>query len=182
MKKAAIAVMSFLMIATLAVADGHGGPGGQGGPGGAGLPGHDGGGRLNVAADGTVIVVRATAASTASNPAAEIVAIRNGAVAWTAALPSVRTDVEISGAEVIEITDTTASGATTPTTKLTALSTTNGAQSWTLNVNGRVTDVTPYSGGTYAVVIVPAATTGGTASRTLISINTSGVITSSVAF
>jgi|GEM_PF-846916 len=182
MKKAGIAVLALLMIATFAVANEHGG-----GPGpAAGVAGHgpegEGGGYLDVASDGTVIVRRAAASSTAATPVSELVAIRNGAVVWTATLPSPRTGTEISGAQVIEVIDSTATGATTPTTTLTALSIANGAQAWTLNITGRVHSLTPFNGGTYAVVIIPAATSGGTATRNLVAISSSGVITSTVAF
>jgi len=176
MKKTGIAVLALLMAATFAVANDHGGPGG---PGGRGI---EGDGHLNVAADGTVIVRRAAASSTTANPVAEIIAIRNGAIAWSSTLPSPRTEVEISGAQVIEVTDTTASGASTPATGLTALNVSNGAQAWTLSITGRVEDLTPFSGGTYAVVIIPATTTGGTATRNLVAISSTGVITSTVAF
>lgn len=180
MKKTGIAALALLMVATFAVADGHGGPGGPaGGPGGRGI---EGDGHLNVAADGTVIVRRAAASSTTANPVAEVVAIRNGAIAWSATLPSPRTEVELSGTQVIEVTDTTASGASSPTTGLTTLNVSNGAQAWTLSINGRVENLTPYSGGTYAVVIIPATTTGGTATRNLVAISNTGVITSTVAF
>jgi hypothetical protein len=113
---------------------------------------------------------------------AEVIAIRGGAIAWSATLASPRSDVEISGPQVIEVTDTTASGASSPTTTLTALALSNGAQAWTLNITGRVADLDPYSGGTYAVVIIPAATTGGTPTRNLVAISSTGTVTSTVAF
>jgi hypothetical protein len=95
MKKTGIAVLALLMIATFAVANEHGGPGGPAaGPGGRGS---EGDGHLTVAADGTVIVRRAAASSTTATPVAEVVAIRNGAIAWSATLPSPRTEVELSG-------------------------------------------------------------------------------------
>jgi len=176
MKKTGIAILAFLMVAAFAVANDHGGPA-------AGFPsGFEGeSGSLDVASDGTVIITRATATSTRANPAAEIVAIRNGAIAWTAALPSARTRTEISGTQVIEVTDTTASGASSPTTTLTALSISTGAQAWTLNITGHVTDLTPFSGGTYAVVIIPAATSGGTATRNLVAISGNGTVLWTVA-
>ena len=179
MKKTGIAVLALLMVATFAVANDHGGPGAAGGPGGHG-PG--GGGYFDVADDGTVIITRAAASSTAASPVAEVVAIRNGAIAWTSTLPSVRTEVEPSGTQVLEAYDTTATGATTPTTTIKALSLSNGTAAWTLNITGRVENLTPFSGGTYAVVIIPATTTGGTATRNLVSISSAGVITSTVAF
>lgn len=177
MKKTGIAVLALLMAATLAVANEHGGPGG--GPGGRGS---EGDGHLSVAADGTVIVTRAAAGSTTAAPVAEVVAIRNGAIVWTSTLPSPRADVEISGTQVIEVYDTTATGATTPTTGLRALSLSTGAQAWTLSITGRVADLTPFSGGTYAVVIIPATTTGGAATRNLVAISSTGVVLSTVAF
>lgn len=177
MKKTGILVLALLMTVTLAVADQHGGPE-QGGPG----RGPEDGGHLSVAADGTVIVTRAAASSTSTNRVSEVVAIRNGAIVWSATLPSPRTEVEISGSQVIEVIESTASGVTTPSTTLTALAVSNGAQVWTLNINGRVTDLTPFSGGTYAVVIIPATTTGGTATRNLVAISSSGTILSTVAF
>jgi len=173
MKKTGIAVLALLMAATFAVANDHGGPGGRG---------QEGGGYLDVADDGTVIITRAAANSTAAAPVAEIVAIRNGAIAWTSTLPSRHTEVEPSGSQLLEVYDTTATGATTPTTTIRALSLSNGAQAWTLSITGRVEDLTPFSGGTYAVVIIPATTTGGTATRNLVAISSTGVITSSVAF
>ena len=176
MKKTGIAVLALLMAATFAVANEHGGPGG---PGGRGI---EGDGHLSVAADGTVIVRRAAASSTTATPVAEVVAIRNGVIAWTSTLASPRTDVELSGTQVIEVTDTTASGASTPTTGLTALNVSNGAQAWTLSITGRVQDLTPFSGGTYAVVIIPATTTGGTAARNLVAISSTGTVLSTVAF
>lgn len=144
--------------------------------------GFDGDGHLSVAADGTVIVTRAEASSTTATPVSEVVAIRNGAIVWSATLPSPHSGVELSGTQVIVVTDTTATGATTPATTLTALSVSNGAQAWTLNISGRVASLTPYSGGRYAVVIIPATTTGGTATRNLVAISSSGTILSTVAF
>jgi hypothetical protein len=175
MKKTGIALLALLMVATFAVANEHGGPGGGG-------RGFEGDGHLNVAADGTVIVTRAAASSTTAAPVAEVVAIRNGAIVWTSTLPSARAEVEISGTQVLEVYDTTATGATTPSTTIRALSLSNGTQAWTLNITGRVEDLTPFSGGTYAVVIIPATTTGGTATRNLVAISSTGVVTSTVAF
>jgi hypothetical protein len=182
MKKTITAVLALMMAATLAVANDHGAPpAGPGGPGGPG-PGIEGDGHFSVAADGTVVITRAAASSTTANPVAEVVAIRNGAIAWSATLPSPRADVELSGSQVIEVTDTTASGASTPATTLTALSISSGAQAWTLTITGRVTDLTPFNSGIYAVVMIPATTTGGTPTRNLVAISSTGTILSTVAF
>lgn len=176
MKKTLIAVLALLMAATLALADD------RGVPSGTLEPGIEGDGRLNVASDGTVVITRAAASSTRSKPVAEVVAIRNGAIAWSATLPSPRTDVELSDSQVIEVTDSTSSGASAPTTSLTALSVSTGAQVWTLAITGRVNDLTPFSGGTYVVVVVPATTTGGKPTRDLVAISSTGTILSTVAF
>ena len=183
MKKTGIAVLALLMAATFAVANDHPGPGGPGPAGDLGGRGPEGGGGyLDVASDGTVLITRAAASSTAASPVAELVAIRNGAIAWTSTLPSPHTATELSASTVIEIIDTTATGATTPTTTLKALSVSTGAQAWTLNITGRVNNLTPFNGGTYAVVVIPASTTGGTSTRSLVAISGSGVVLSSVAF
>ncbi|HXH41283.1 MAG TPA: hypothetical protein VNN08_21830 [Thermoanaerobaculia bacterium] len=176
MKKTGIAVLALLMAATLAVADNHGGPGG---PGGGSFEGP--GGALSVAPDGTVIITRAAANSTHAAPVAELVAVRNGAIAWTSTLPSVRTEVQLSDSQVLEVYDGTATGATTPTTTLKALAVSSGTQAWTLSITGRVNDLTPFNGGTYAVVIVPAATSGGTATRSIVAISSSGTVLWTVA-
>jgi hypothetical protein len=178
MKKTAIAVLALLMAATFAVADNH-----PGGPGPGAPAGYDGGGGyLDVASDGTVIITRAAASSTHANPVAELVAIRNGAIAWTATLLSPRTQTEISGAQVIEVSEPAPAAGATPATTLTALSISNGTQAWTLNITGRVNNLTPFSGGTYAVVVIPAATSGGTPTRDLVATSSGGVVLSTVAF
>jgi len=179
MKKTGIAVLVLLMAATFAIADDHGGPGGPG-PGGPGGP-EGPGSAISVAPDGTVIITRAAANSTHAAPVAEIVAVRNGAIAWTSTLPSPRTDVELSDSQVVEVFDATATGATTPSTGLKALSVSSGVQAWTLTITGRVNDLTPFNGGTYAVVIVPAATSGGTATRSIVAISNSGTVLWTVA-
>jgi hypothetical protein len=181
MKKTGIVVLALLMAATFAVANDHpGGPPASAGPEGHGPDG--GGGYLDVASDGTVIITRAAASSTAATPVAELVTIRNGAIAWMATLPSPRTQTEISGSQVIEVNEPAPAAGATPTTTLTALSISNGAQAWTLTLTGRVNSLTPFNGGTYAVVIIPAATSGGTATRNLVAISGSGVVLSTVAF
>lgn len=176
MKKQWIAVVAMMLCASLALANGgHGGMGeAAGGPHGEGF---GPGGHLTVATDGTVLIERSV--TTNGTTSEELVAIRNGATAWTAALPD-HARVELSGAQVIEVIHTTATGATSPATTLTALSVSTGAQAWTLNIDGAVTEVEPFNGGTYAVVVKPAATTGGTATRSLVAISTTGTILWSV--
>ena len=61
----------------------------------------------------------------------------------------------------------------TITTTLTAISAASGATAWTKTINGRV-ELIPFSGGTYAIVTVPATTSGGTATRSVIGIGNDG--------
>jgi hypothetical protein len=59
------------------------------------------------------------------------------------------------------------------TTTLTALSTASGATAWTKSISGRV-ELFPFNSGTYAIVVVPAAKSGGTATRSLMGISNNG--------
>ena len=61
------------------------------------------------------------------------------------------------------------------TSTVTARSTATGAVAWTATVNGRITDLEPFSGGTYAIVVTPATTSGGTATRSVVAFSNSGV-------
>ena len=162
-KKLMLSLLFVTMTAGLAFADGHGGPGGAGGPG---EYGREGGGPLLVGSDGTVYIVRAAGSSTAANRVEELVAIRStGTTAFTVTLPSGAHEVELSGTNLLTVINTTASGAT----------------AWTLNIDGRVTSLEPFSGGTYVVVVKPPTTSGGTANRTLEAVSNSGTVLWSIA-
>jgi outer membrane protein assembly factor BamB len=182
-KRLLLSMLFVTMTAGLAFANGHGGPGGAGGPGGGpGDFGREGGGPLLVGSDGTVYIVRAAASSTAANPVEELVAIRStGTTAFTVTLPSGAHGVELSGTNLLTVVNTTASGATSPTSQIVAISTATGATAWTLNIDGRVASLEPFSGGTYVVVVKPATTSGGTATRTLEAVSNSGSVLWSVA-
>jgi outer membrane protein assembly factor BamB len=178
-KRVLTAALALMMTAGLALANERGGPGGAGGPGPRGEDGPHG--NLTVGSDGTVYFVRAAATSTAATPVSEVVAIRStGATAFTATLPSGAHGVELSGANLLTVTDTTVTGAATPTEKITAISTSTGATAWTLNIDGRVASLEPFSGGTYVLIFKPAATSGGTATRTLEAVSGSGAVLWSV--
>jgi len=94
-----------------------------------------------------------------------------GTVAWTATL-SVGAHVVLSGSNLIAESGTRNSDGTFTTT-LTAISTASGATAWTKTINGHA-ELRPFSGGTYAIVTVPPATAGGTATRSLIGIGNDG--------
>lgn len=177
-KRAVIAVMAVMLVAGAAMANGeHGGPGGPGGELGLGGPR----GEAIIGSDGTIYITREAAASTSSSRVFEVVAIRStGATAFTATLPSGAGHVELSGTNLLAVTDTTASGATSPTSQITAISTSTGATAWTLAIDGRVTSLEPFSGGTYVQIVKPAATTGGSATRTLEAVSNTGSVLWSV--
>jgi hypothetical protein len=180
-KRALTAALALMMTAGLALANERGGPGGAGGPGG-GPRGEEGPhGNLTVGSDGTVYIVRAAATSTAATQVFEVVAIRStGTTAFTTTLPSGAHGVELSGANLLAVTDTTVTGAATPTEKITAISTSAGATAWTLNIDGRVASLEPFSSGTYVIIFKPAATSSGTATRTLEAVSSSGAVLWSV--
>ena len=178
-KRAVIAVVAVLMLASVAMANGdHGGPGGPGGPGDFGLGGPGG---AIVGSDGTIYITREAASSTSTSRVFEIVAIRStGTTAFTATLPSGARNAQLSGTNLLTVTDTTASGATSPTSQITAISTANGSTAWTLAIDGRVNGLEPFSGGTYVFIVKPAATSGGTATRTLEAVSNAGAVLWSV--
>lgn len=177
-KRAVIAVVAVMMLTSVAMANGeHGGSaGGPGGPGEERGFGGPGGGAI-VGSDGTIYITREAASSTSGNRVFEVVAIRStGTTAFTATLPSGASHVELSGTNLLAVTDTTASGATSPTSKITAISTATGATAWTLAIDGRVQGLEPFSGGTYVQIVKPATTTGGSATRTLEAVSNSGSV------
>ena len=155
MKKVSVVFVALLTVAALASAQHGGGPGGDHGAGGPG-------GNAIVGSDGTIYITNGTA----------ITAVRSsGTVAWTATL-SAAGHVTLSDGNLIAENATRASDGTVTTT-LTAISAASGATAWTKTINGHA-ELFPFSGGTYAIVVVPPATSGGTATRSLIGISNSG--------
>lgn len=172
MKRILIALCTMTLLSTAAFAD----RGGQPPAGGRGM-GHDGGpgGRLLVGSDGTVYVTSGTV-DTATNTVTETVkAIRStGTVAWTITLPAGSRGVELAGSNLITVSQAASSDNTTFTSTITAISTASGATVWTKTLSGRTGEVTPFANGIYVVTVTPAATTGGTATRTLTAIGSDG--------
>ena len=157
MKKVSVVFVALLMVAAVASAQHGGGPG----PGGEHGPGGPGGNAI-VGSDGTLYITNGTA----------ITAVRStGTVAWTATL-SAPGHVTLSDGNLIVENATRASDGAVTTT-LTAISTASGATAWTKTINGHA-ELFPFSGGTYAMVVVPPTTSGGTATRSLIGISNSG--------
>jgi hypothetical protein len=167
MKRILIATLVMLLTAGVALA----GPGGGRGPGGPG-PDGPGGGNAIVLADGTLIVTRHIVDTATDTSSTQLIAITPaGTTAWTVTL----TDgghFTVSGSNLLSVTSSTTDTAVTST--VTVRSTATGAVAWTATINGRITDLEPFSGGTYAIVVTPAATTGGTPTRSVVALSNSG--------
>ncbi|MCU1244611.1 MAG: hypothetical protein JWN02_521 [Acidobacteria bacterium] len=182
MKRLLIAVFAMTLVAGAAAAnEGHGGGPGPGNNGPADL-GRDGGehGAI-VGSDGTVYVVKATSTTTngSTTVTRQVVAIRStGTTAWTVTLPAGARDLELSGSNLLTVTEssTTTGGITTATSTLTAISTNSGATAWTRTIDGRVGELTPFSGGTYVFVTKPATTSGGSATHSLVAVGNDGAV------
>ena len=157
-KTSVIAFVLFLLVASLASAQHRGGgPGGDRGPGGP--EGH-----AIVGSDGTLYLETSTG----------ITAVRpTGTTAWTATIDA--RGFVLSGSNLIAATRTEATDGTISTT-LTAISTNSGAVAWTRTLAGNAGELRPFSGGTYVFVVVPPATSGGTATRSLVAIGNDGSV------
>lgn len=177
MKKAVIAVFALLMVASIGLADGHGGgPGGGMGPGMGMGPDHGPGfeGGALVGSDGTIYITSAT--TTSGTTTVSVKAIRStGATAWTATLPAGARGLTLSDGNLLTTSETRASDGTVTTT-ITAISTTSGSTAWTKTINGFVRDFVPFNGGTYAFVVTPATSSGGSAARSLVAIGNDGSV------
>jgi hypothetical protein len=171
MKRILIATLAMMLTAGAALANGGGGGRGPGGPGGHDDGGFQGGNTI-VAADGTLFVTRRVVDTATDTSTTQLVAITPaGTTAWTVTL----TDgghFTLSGSNLLSVTSTATDTAVTST--VTARSTATGAVAWTATLNGRVTDLEPFSGGTYAIVVTPATTTDGTATRSVVALSNSG--------
>jgi hypothetical protein len=166
MKRISVALLALLMTASLAYARGGGNQGGGGNPGNDG----PGGGHLIVAADGTVLVTRTVTDSATDTHTTTLTAITpSGNQAWSVTLTD-RGRIVLSGSNILSVSE----GATAGTSVIGARSLSTGAASWSVNVTGRVMDLQPFSGGTYAIVVVPPATEGAAPTRTLLAISNSG--------
>jgi hypothetical protein len=170
MKRILIATLVMLLTAGVALA----GPGGGRGPGGPGGPGPDGpgGGNAIVLADGTLIVTRHVVDMATDTSTTQLIAITPaGTTAWSVTL----TDgghFTVSGSNLLSVSSSATDTAVTST--VTARFTATGGVAWTATINGRVTDLEPFSGGTYAIVVTPAAAAGGTPTRSVVALSSSG--------
>lgn len=181
MKKAAASLFALMMMATMAMAEGRGGQGGGAGRGPAGIDGpRDGGGNVQVAADGTVYITRTVLDNTAGTITTQVTAVRStGTVAFNVSLAGHR-HLFLSGSNLISVSETSATGGAVSTT-LSGISSSTGAATWTRTLAGRVHSLEAFSGGTYAIVAAPAATAGGSATRSLVAIGNDGSVLWTVA-
>ena len=166
MKRVLMTTFALMLLASIASANGgHGGAGG-------GDFGRDGGGAI-VGSDGTLYITRTTSDSGTNTATTTVTAVRStGTVAWTATL-NTRGRLTLSDGVLISAVETRATDGTV-TTALTALNTATGAAAWTKTLSGDVTEIVPFTGGTYAIVVVPATTSGGTATRSIVAISNTG--------
>ncbi|HKO56669.1 MAG TPA: hypothetical protein VJ276_12390, partial [Thermoanaerobaculia bacterium] len=154
----------------------NGGPGA--GPGRRDEVLREGGADLLVGSSGTVYIVRESA-STADTY--ELVGISStGSTLFTVNIGASRQHFELSGSNLLSVASTTAADGTISST-ITARSGSTSAVVWTRTLAGRVGELTPFNGGTYAVVTVPATTSGGTVTRSLVAIGNDGAVLWTVA-
>jgi len=166
MKRILITTVALTMIAAAALAH-------EGGGGGRGNEGYDA--DAIVASNGTIFITSSTIDTGTRTSTTTIKAVStSGAVMWTATLTNAGR-LELSGSNLIATNVTSASDGTVSTT-LTAISTSSGSVAWTRTLPGRVTSLEPFSAGTYAIVVVPATTSGGSATRSLVAIGNDGSV------
>ena len=174
MKRIAVLTLSLLLVAGIASArGGANGPGYQhDGPYGA--PGWGpGGSTAIVAPDGTIFVTRIVTDSATNTASVQIIAVTPaGATLWTRTLTDGRGPLVLSGANLLLVNDSSTPAAVSST--ITALATASGSVAWTANVDGWITDLEPFSGGTYVIAVTPSLNRDGTATRSLVAISHSG--------
>jgi len=166
MKRILITTFAITMLAAIAGANNGGGHGPEGYGGEAGAI---------VASNGTIFVTSSTIDTGTRTSTTTIKAVSSsGSILWTATLSNAGR-LELSDGNLIATNTTSASDGTVSTT-LTAISTSSGSVAWTRTLNGRVTSLEPFSAGTYAIVVVPATTSGGSATRSLVAIGNDGSV------
>lgn len=165
MQRTLITFFALTMLAAIASANNGPGHGPEGGFGGDAI----------VASNGTIFITSSTIDTGTRTSTTTIKAISSsGSLMWTATLTNAGR-LELSDGNLIATNVTTASDGTVSTT-LTAISTSSGSVAWTRTLNGRVTFLEPFSAGTYAVVVVPATTSSGSATRSLVAIGNDGTV------
>jgi PQQ-like domain len=152
---------------------------------------------LTVGSDGVVYTLRTTAATGSSLPAVQVVAIRpSGTIAWNASVDGGMTRVKLSGNVLLIANGGEDMGMNNGTgtnddgkSQLLGLSAASGSVQWTVNLDGFVSSLEPFSGGTYVIIVkgdfANGGMTGNTGStngmtRTLLAVGPDGKILWSV--
>src|SRR5438477_3823486 len=167
MKRTLITIFVVTLLAAIASANNGGGRGPEGPYGGDA--------DAIVASNGTIFVTNSTIDTGTRTSTTTVKAISSsGSVIWTATLTNAGR-LQLSGSNLIATNTTTASDGTVSST-LTAIATSSGSVAWTRTLSGRVTFLEPFSAGTYAIVVVPATTSSGSATRSLVAIGNDGSV------
>ena len=123
---------------------------------------------LIVGTDGVLYTLRTSAASTVQVPAVDVVAIRPaGTQAWSTKVEGRMTRLELTGTFVLVATGSGDMGmdgefdGDDDASRLVALSTASGSVQWSLNLNGHVASLEPFSGGVYALLMRHDGTNSG---------------------
>ena len=130
---------------------------------------------LVVGTDGVLYTLRTSVGSTTQAPAVDVVAIRPaGTQAWSTKVEGRMTRLELSGTLVLVATGSGDMGMDgefdgddgefdedDDASRLVALSTASGSVQWSLNLNGHVASLEPFSGGVYALLMRHDGTNSG---------------------
>ncbi|MHB0971945.1 MAG: hypothetical protein ACYC7A_04040 [Thermoanaerobaculia bacterium] len=123
---------------------------------------------LIVGTDGVLYTLRTSATSTTQVPAVDVVAIRPaGTQAWSTSVQGRMTRLEVTATLVLVAAASGDMGMDgsfdddVDASRLVALSAASGSVQWTLNLNGRVASLEPFSGGVYALLMRHDGTSSG---------------------
>ena len=123
---------------------------------------------LVVGTDGVLYTLRTSAASTSQAPTVDVVAIGPaGTQAWSTTVEGRMTRLELTGTLVLVATGSGDMGmdgefdSDDDASRLVALSTASGSVQWSLNLNGHVASLEPFSGGVYALLMRHDGTSSG---------------------
>lgn len=126
---------------------------------------------LVVGSDGVLYTLRTSGASTTQVPTVDVVAIRpTGTQAWSRKVEGRMTRLELTGTLVLVATGSGDMGmdgsfedenAAADASRLVALSAASGSVQWSLDLDGHVESLEPFSGGVYALLMSHDGTSSG---------------------
>lgn len=121
-----------------------------------------------VGADGVLYTLRPSATPTTQVPAVDVVAMRpTGTQAWSARVDGRMTRLEVTGTLVLVAAGSGDMGMDesfdddADASRLVALSAASGSVQWSLDLNGHVASLKPFSGGVYALLMRHDGTSSG---------------------